>query len=57
MTASRDINGEEKRPGYIGRKTMASPAEGYASVHVREQAGLVAMVFSDDVTTSPMGSK
>jgi len=28
ITATRDINGKEKRPAFIGRNTMASPADG-----------------------------
>jgi 2-oxoglutarate dehydrogenase E1 component len=36
-TATREINGEEKKPKYVGRKTMASPAEGYGDVHNYEQ--------------------
>ena len=36
-TATKVINGEEARPVYIGRKTMASPAEGYGDVHTYEQ--------------------
>jgi len=41
LTATRDINGEEKRPTFIGRNTMASPADGYADVHSREQSRIV----------------
>ena len=37
LTATREINGAEVRPTYVGRKTMASPAEGYGDVHTREQ--------------------
>jgi len=51
MTASRVINGERRTPGYVGRKTMASPAEGYGSVHDREQKAIVDLALSDDVTT------
>jgi 2-oxoglutarate dehydrogenase E1 component len=36
-TATRVINGEEKSASYVGRKTMASPAEGYGDVHTYEQ--------------------
>jgi len=36
-TATRELVGSEVRPRYIGRKTMASPAEGYGDVHTREQ--------------------
>lgn len=40
-TATREINNEEKRPTYIGRSTMASPADGYADVHSMEQARII----------------
>jgi len=36
-TATRVINGDEKRPKFYGRKTMASPAEGYGDVHTYQQ--------------------
>jgi 2-oxoglutarate dehydrogenase E1 component len=36
-TATREINGDEKRVKYVGRKTMASPAEGYGDVHTYQQ--------------------
>jgi len=36
-TATRVLNGEEKRAKYVGRKTMASPAEGYGDVHHYQQ--------------------
>jgi 2-oxoglutarate dehydrogenase E1 component len=42
MTATRELNGDEVRARYIGRKTMASPAEGYQDVHAVEQAALIA---------------
>jgi 2-oxoglutarate dehydrogenase E1 component len=34
MTATRDINGNEKRPKYVGRDTSAAPATGMAKVRV-----------------------
>ncbi len=57
MTASRVLNGNEVRPAYVGRKTMASPAEGWNKVHLNEQSNLVITAFSDRVTTSPVGEK
>jgi 2-oxoglutarate dehydrogenase E1 component len=41
VTATRDLNGAPKQATYIGRKTMASPADGYADVHLREQNRIV----------------
>jgi len=51
MTASRVINGERRTPGYVGRKTMASTAEGYGAVHLKEQKHIVDLALSKDVTT------
>lgn len=41
QTATRELNGDEKRPVYIGRNTMASPAEGYGDVFTAQQAKIV----------------
>ena len=58
MTASRVINGKEVRPAYIGRKTMASPAEGGKKIHLKEQVNLVTKaLLTNKFTTSPMGEK
>lgn len=49
MTATRVLNKQEQRPAYIGRKTMASPAEGYGSMHTKEQNELLQLALSHDV--------
>ena len=36
-TATREINGDEKKAKYVGRRTMASTAEGYGDVHNYQQ--------------------
>ena len=41
VTATRELNGDQKHATYIGRRTMASPADGYADVHQREQTRIV----------------
>jgi len=41
QTATRVLNGAEVRPSYVGRKTMASPAEGYGDVHTAEQNKII----------------
>ena len=48
MTGTEAILGKEVRPQYVGRKTMASPAEGYAKEHEREQGRIV----SEAMTTA-----
>jgi len=49
MTATRVYNKKEMRPGYVGRRTMASPAEGYGKVHEREMRQIMDVAFSDRV--------
>jgi len=41
LSSTRELNGKEIRPLYVGRKTMASPAEGWGSVHATEQNRIV----------------
>ena len=36
-TATREMNGNEKSATYVGRRTMASTAEGYGDVHNYQQ--------------------
>jgi 2-oxoglutarate dehydrogenase E1 component len=45
-TATRDLNGEEKKPVYIGRNTMSSPAEGYGDVFTAQQNKIVERALS-----------
>ena len=40
-TATRVLNGEEKRPQYVGRRASAATATGYGAWHNREQDKLV----------------
>jgi len=49
MTATRVLNKKEIRPGYIGRRTMASPAEGYGKVHEKEMRSIMDVAFSTKV--------
>merc|ERR1719498_478725 len=44
--ASREINGNQVQPTYVGRGTMASPAEGYGSAHKKEQQNIIATALS-----------
>lgn len=58
MTASRVINGNEVRPAYVGRTTMASPSEGSKKTHLKEQSNLViTAMLTNKFTTSPVGEK
>lgn len=45
MTATREINGEEKRPRYVGRNVSAAPATGMSKVHQAEHQNILDGVF------------
>jgi 2-oxoglutarate dehydrogenase E1 component len=45
MTATRDINREEKRARYVGRSVSAAPATGMGRVHQREYQDIMDRVF------------
>jgi 2-oxoglutarate dehydrogenase complex dehydrogenase (E1) component-like enzyme len=47
MTATREINGNEKRARYIGRPVSAAPATGMSRVHQAEYNDIVNGVFGD----------
>ena len=49
------LNGEEKRPGYCGRHTMASTAEGYGAVHDKQQKEIIDTALSKDLSAFPFG--
>jgi len=51
ITASNVLNKKEIRPAYVGRTTMASPAEGYGSVHTRQQNQIIDYALSDKVNS------
>jgi 2-oxoglutarate dehydrogenase E1 component len=45
MTATRQINGDEKRPRYVGRAVSAAPATGMGKVHLQEYKEICEGVF------------
>jgi 2-oxoglutarate dehydrogenase E1 component len=47
MTATREINKEEKRPRYVGRAVSAAPATGMARAHQAEYQDILSGVFGD----------
>ena len=47
MTATRDINKDEKRARYVGRGVSAAPATGMAKVHQLEHQSILNGVFGD----------
>lgn len=57
MAASREINGSEVRPAYVGRGTMASPAEGYGATHKVEQQNIIDTALSNEVSWKPFTRK
>lgn len=47
MTATREINGDEKRARYVGRSVSAAPATGIGSVHTMEYKEIMDGVFGN----------
>jgi 2-oxoglutarate dehydrogenase E1 component len=47
MTATREINGNEIRPRYVGRPVSAAPATGMGRVHQAEYQSIMDGVFGD----------
>jgi 2-oxoglutarate dehydrogenase E1 component len=45
MTATRELNGDEKRARYVGRSVSAAPATGMAKVHQKEYQNIMDGVF------------
>ena len=47
MTATREINGNEKRARYVGRPVSAAPATGMTLVHQAEYNDILNGVFGE----------
>ena len=47
MTATREINQDERRPRYVGRPVSAAPATGMVKVHQQEYQNIITGVFGD----------
>jgi 2-oxoglutarate dehydrogenase E1 component len=47
MTATREINNDEKRSRYVGRGVSAAPATGVGRVHQVEYQDIMNGVFGD----------
>ena len=45
MTATRELNGDEKRARYVGRSVSAAPATGMGKVHQQEYQHILNGVF------------
>jgi 2-oxoglutarate dehydrogenase E1 component len=48
MTATREINGNETRPRYVGRPVSAAPATGMTLVHQAEYNDILNGVFGKE---------
>mmetsp|Transcript_10658 Transcript_10658/g.16169 ORF Transcript_10658/g.16169 Transcript_10658/m.16169 type:complete len:1087 (+) Transcript_10658:165-3425(+) len=46
-TATRETNGEEKRPRYVGRQVSSAPATGMSKVHKKEFDDIMTGVFGE----------
>lgn len=47
MTATRELNGDEKRARYVGRSVSAAPATGMGKVHQQEYQMIMNGVYGD----------
>ena len=47
MTATRELNGLEKRPRYVGRAVSAAPATSMGAVHAQEYQAILDGVFGE----------
>ena len=47
MTATREINGDEKRARYVGRAVSGAPATGMVKVHQMEYQAIMNGVFGE----------
>ena len=47
MTATREINNNEKRARYVGRPVSAAPATGIGAIHQAEHQDILSGVFGD----------
>ena len=47
MTATREINKDEKRPRYVGREVSAAPATGASKAHQIEYQEIMDGVFGE----------
>ena len=47
MTATRELNNNEKRPRYVGRMVSSAPATGMTKIHQKEYTDILAGVFGE----------
>ena len=47
MTATRELNNNEKRPRYVGRAVSAAPATGMSKIHTLEYEAIMNGVFGE----------
>jgi len=47
MTATRELNNNEKRPRYVGRMVSSAPATGMTKIHQKEYTDIMAGVFGE----------
>ena len=49
MTATRELNGDEKRARYVGRAVSAAPATGMSKIHQMEATNILNAVFGEPI--------
>ena len=47
MTATREINNNEKRARYVGRLVSSAPATGMSKIHLKEYPDIMEGVFGE----------
>jgi 2-oxoglutarate dehydrogenase E1 component len=47
MTATREINNNEKRARYVGRLVSSAPATGMSKIHLKEYRDIMEGVFGE----------
>lgn len=45
MTATRELNKDEKRPRYVGRRVSSAPATGMGKIHQAEYRDILEGIF------------
>lgn len=50
LTATRELNGDERIPRFVGRQVSAAPATGMGKIHMEENKNILDGVFGSQDT-------
>jgi len=53
MTATRELNKDEKRARYVGRAVSAAPATGMSKIHQMEYEAIMNGVYGEPTSKPP----